>query len=98
MGGFRSSDQLAASCSEQQLLGRSDTFRCWEYFCRDREAAGGLARFSCDDANDCRGVSRTRNLLSIGLVLMLIAHLDLIPGAEIDRHGQSKPIAKCVSQ
>ena len=43
MGGFRSSDQLAASCSEQQLLGRSDTFRCWEYFCRDREAAGRLA-------------------------------------------------------
>ena len=43
MGGFRSSDQLAASRSEQQLLGRSDTFRCWEYFCRDREAAGGLA-------------------------------------------------------
>ena len=29
---------------------------------------------------------------------MLIAHLELIPGAKIDRHGQRKPIAKSVSQ
>ena len=33
---------LAVSRSEQQLLGRSDTFRCWEYLCRDREAAGAV--------------------------------------------------------